>query len=365
MKAIFRDIFAGLKDHRMNRTKLHSMENIVFISMAAVICGAETWDEIEEFGNERIDWLSTYLDMPNGVPSHDTFNRFFSGLDTDKFEDCFRKWVSGIIGDMNEDVIAIDGKTIRGSRGRKRNPLHVVSAWSTRNGMSLGQVAVNEKSSEITAIPELLDALFVKGAVVTIDALGCQTAIAKKIVEKEADYILAVKGNNKTLRQDVEETIDRLYIDSVTESFNDNHGRIEKRKYTVVEDTIMLRACENWTNIKSIIKVESEVTNKITGSIDSSIRYYITSLPGDSEVLGRAIRSHWGIENNLHWMLDVAFNEDHSQKKNRNAVMNFSLLNKIALTALKNDSSTKVGIKSKRKKAGWGSSYLERILGLK
>lgn len=355
-------IFYELKDHRINRTKLHSMENIIFISLAAIISGAETWNEIQEFGEERYEWLSKHLDLPNGIPSHDTFNRFFSGLDTSKFEECFRKWVSSLGIETAGDIISIDGKTIRGSKGHAQSAIHMVSAWSKNAGITLGQIKTAEKSNEITAIPELLDALFLEGTIVTIDAMGTQTDIADKIVESKADYVLAVKGNQKYLMNGIMDSFKRIAPERhVVEDFG--HGRIEKRTYSVITDLKWIEMLDSWRDLKSIIRLDSEIHNKTTGVRTAETRYYISSLI-DVRKIATAIRSHWGIENSLHWMLDVAFSEDRNRKKNENAVVNFSLMNKIALDMLKREPSLKLGVKSKRLKAAWSLSYLEKVLSI-
>ena len=360
----FRDAFKDLKDHRMNRTKLHSLESILFISLAAIIGGAETWNEIEEFGNEKIDWFRKHLDIPNGIPSHDTFNRFFSTLDPDKFEECFRKWVNSFQRETLNDVVSIDGKSLRGSKRHNLHPVHVVSAWSKNLGMTLAQVSTSKKIGELTVIPDLLEALFIEGSIVTLDAMGAQMNIASKIVEKKADYVLQVKNNRRQMVRDIEFTFKALPVQSTHEFLDKDHGREERRFVSVIHEVDLLRKFEKWDNLSSIIKVESRSKINATGKIISSISYYISSLKTDAKHIGSAIRSHWGIENSLHWVLDVSFSEDHSRKMNKNAVLNFSLLNKVALDMLKKETSKKIGIKSKRMKAGWGTSYLEKVLGI-
>ncbi|MGV3630917.1 MAG: ISAs1 family transposase [Bacteroidota bacterium] len=352
------EIFSELRDHRVNRTKLHSMENIIFITMAAVICGAETWNEIEEYGKHKQKWLSTFLDMPNGVPSHDTFNRFFSGMNPENFENCFRKWVQSIVKTIKDDIVSIDGKTICGNRTLEESPLHVVSAWSNRHGLSLGQLKTFDKSNEITIIPELLDSLELSDSVVTIDAMGCQEKIAEKIISKNADYILAVKKNHPGLHEGIIDSFRFITPTSIDINEDFGHGRIEKRTCSMITDLSMIHGINKWKGVKSIVRVESERIIKNTGEIQPSIRYYITSLETDVENIANSIRSHWGIENSLHWMLDVAFSEDSGRKKNKNAALNFSIVSKIALTIIKKDTETKVGVKSRRKIAAWDDDYL-------
>lgn len=364
VKSRFSDIFSELKDHRMNRTKLHSLENIMFISLAAVISGAETWNEIEEFGNEKLDWLTKYLDLPNGVPSHDTFNRFFSTMNPDNFEAVFRKWVSTLQRETKGDVVSIDGKSIRGSKGTNLHPVHIVSAWSKNAGITLAQTHTDKKIGELNVIPELLDALFIEGSIVTLDALGAQVNIASKIVEKGADYVLQVKNNRKQMIRDIEFTFNHLPVSSKHEFVDRDHGRAEKRIVSVINEVDLLRNHEKWTNLKSIIKIESESKNITTGKTESHTSYYISSLDTDAKHIGSVVRSHWGIENSLHWVLDVAFSEDRGRKRDKNAVINFSLINKIALEMLRKESSTKIGVKSKRMKSAWSNSYLEKVIGL-
>lgn len=332
--------------------------------MAAIISGAETWNEIEDFGNEKIDWLTKYLDLPNGIPSHDTFNRFFSTLDPDKFENIFRKWVASFEREAKDDVVSIDGKSIRGCKTSPTSALHMVSAWSKNAGITLGQVKTPNKGSELAVIPELLDALFIEGSIVTIDALGAQPNIAEKIVEKGADYILQVKKNRKLTVKDIELAFQTMQPDSTNTTNDDAHGRVEKRKVSVINNSGQIRKAEQWANLQSIVMIESESVDKVTGAVDRSTAYYITSLSTNAQHIGGAIRSHWGIENSLHWMLDVAFSEDRSRKRNHNAVVNFSLMNKIALDYLKKETSIKSGIKSKRMKAAWSTTYLEKVMRL-
>lgn len=360
-----------MEDHRINRTKKHSMECILFITLAAVICGAETWDEIEEFGNARKEWIAKYVDIPNGIPSHDTFNRFFSSMDTAKFEKCFRSWITSLGIDTGDDIIPIDGKTIRGSLKHDRNAIHMVSAWSCNAGITLAQIKTPGKVDEINVIPELLDSLFMKGSIVTIDAIGCHYEFADKIVseEKQGNYVLQVKKNQMYLYRDIQfsfkemEGINTAF--HVIEEVDDkgNHGRMEKRTYTLLTETRGLRHPDRWKSVKGLVKVEKTSVNRITGEEQSCTRYYIASIT-DVKQVAKAIRGHWGIENNLHWMLDVAFSEDANRKRNENAVVNFSMINKIALYLLKKEQTSKMGVKSRRMKSGWDIKYLERVMGL-
>lgn len=342
--------------------------------MSAVMAGCETWNEIELFGKAKRDWLDRYIDISHGIPSHDTFNRFFSALDPDKFEDCFRGWISSIISKISEematseepvpDIISIDGKTIRGSRTYYEDAIHMVTAWSNQHKICLGQLRTSEKSNEIKAIPELLDSLFTEGSTITIDAMGCHTHIAEKIVNKNANYVIGVKANQKFLMQGIIDSFRFMPSVSEHQTLDGNHGRIETRNYSVISDLSMIQKAGTWPGLQSIIMVNSESVEKITGEITTSTRYYVSSLPADARNASHAIRSHWGIENELHWVMDVVFDEDRSRKRNRNAVINFSLLNKIALMTLKKDVSLNVGMKSKRRNAMMDSDYLSHLLSL-
>ncbi|KAA6309566.1 hypothetical protein EZS27_038966, partial [termite gut metagenome] len=287
------------------------MEDIIFITIAAVICGAETWNDIENYGKAKESWLRQYLQLPNGIPSHDTFNRFFSALDPDEFEQAFLSWIKDISELTDGDVVSIDGKSICGSRcGDSKRAIHIVSAWSKTNQLSIGQVKVNEKSNEITAIPKLLEVLAIKGCLVTIDAMGCQREIAAKIVDKGGDYLLSVKGNQGCLEEDAERTI--RFAKPTSEWVEDDfgHGRIEQRKCILYTDLSFIDKSEAWKNLTAIVKIEATRYSKSSGKEEKEVRLYITSSKENAEVIGKGVRSHWGIENNLHWQLDVSFNED-------------------------------------------------------
>ena len=352
-----------MKDHRIVRKKLHQLEDIVFITIAAVLSGAQSWYDIELYGKNKIDWLSSILTLPNGIPSHDTFNRFFASLDPQEFEKCFLNWVRALCEIYPGDVVAIDGKTIRGSRGTKfHSATHVVSAWSKSNQMIIGQLQVNQKSNEITAIPHLLDSLLLEGSIVTIDAMGCQREIARKIRSKKAEYILAVKENQPELLDDIRDSFKMLVPEESIVDIDFGHGRIETRKCSVIADLSLIEKPTLWKSLGSIIRVESERITKSTGIKQSETRYYISSLGTGAEHISNAIRSHWGIENNVHWSLDVSFSEDGSRKRAGNAAFNFSIILRIALNILKNDSETKSSIKAKRLLAGWDNQYLLKLL---
>lgn len=322
--ANLRSYISLMKDPRINRKKLHQLEDIVFITIAAVLSGAESWNDIELYGNQKKDWLSSFLALPNGIPSHDTFNRFFGALDPMEFEKCFSEWVQSLAKIYPGDVVAIDGKTIRGSRGRGfHSAAHIVSAWSQNNQMILGQIKVDQKSNEITAIPVLLDSLLLEGSIVTIDAMGCQKEIARKIRTKRAEYILAVKENQSELLDDILDSFKMLPSDQTVDHLDFGHGRIENRTCSIITDLSLIEKPQSWKSLSTIIRIESQRYIKSTGVTQSQTRYYISSLDASAEVFQKAIRSHWSIENNLHWSLDVIFNEDANRKRARNAAFNF------------------------------------------
>lgn len=354
----------SLPEHRMDRKKLHLAEDIVYITLAAVICGADTWEDISDFGKSKEDFLKDTLSLKNGIPSPDTFNRFFAGLNPSVFEANFIAWVKGLCS-KNSGVVAIDGKTVRGSRKEgNKSAIHMVSAFAAANGLVLGQVKANQKSNEITAIPELLKVLDIEGCIITIDAMGCQTKIASAIVEKEADYILAVKDNQKELYTDIVDTFRFAQKDKIIshEDIDAGHGRVETRICTVTNDLSLLTGAENWQDINTLVKIESSRFIKVSGETQSETRYYITSCKPNPKSISNAVRSHWGIENKLHWQLDVSFGEDKSRKRDRNAAENYSVILRMALNIIKNEKSSKRGVKGKRLKAGWDNQYLMKLL---
>jgi predicted transposase YbfD/YdcC len=361
--------FADLRDPRVERTREHLLEEILLLTIAAILSGCNGWNEIEDYAHSKRDWLQSFLTLPGGIPSHDTFNRVFSALDPEELEQGFIAWVSSIAKLTAGEVVAIDGKTLRGaSEPSKKGPdkraiVHMVSAWANSNNLVLGQRRVDEKSNEITAIPKLLDALELSGTVVTIDAMGCQRAIAEKIISKKADYILAVKENQGHLLEEIKDSFQMLSADAVAEEIDYGHGRIEQRRCSVIADLSLLGKVAEWASLKGLVRIESERCQKATGATETEIRYYITSLEADAGRLNRAIRQHWGIENKLHWVLDVGFSEDLDRKRAGNAAQNFSVLNRIALNLLKQDRSSKRGVHGKRLKAGWDNEYLLRLLG--
>lgn len=357
-------ILGQIKDFRRSHKQLHDLESILLIGIISVICGSETWNEMEQYARAKEGFLRGFLNLDNGIPSHDTFNRVFSSIDPDQFETCFVQWVSTLAKLNPKEVVAIDGKTIRGAKANgKKSPVHMVSAWANDNNLVLGQVKVSEKSNEITAIPKLLEVLSIENTIVTIDAMGCQTEIAEKIIDKKADYILAVKENQKQLCQEIEDEFKFGKTIQTHLSEDLGHGRIETRKCSTITDFQFIQDNKKWKNLRSIIKLESTREFKNSDKpTETSVRYYISSLKAAPQDFQHAIRSHWGIENKLHWTLDVAFGEDASRKRKENAPQNFSTLNKIALNLLKNEKSSKIGVKSRRMKAGWDNQYLIKVL---
>jgi predicted transposase YbfD/YdcC len=305
------------------------------------------------------------LTLPSGIPSHDTFNRVFAALDPEQLEKGFVAWVSSIAKLTAGEVVAIDGNALCGTRKPGTKAIvHMVSAWAEGNGLVLAQRKVDEKSNEITAIRKLLEALELSGTVVTIDAMGCQRSIAAKIVAKQGDYILAVKDNQGTLMDGIKDSFRMLAADAVAEETDCGHGRVERRRCSVIADLSLVEKPNEWASLQGLVRIESERHHKATGKSEHETRFYITSLKPDAARLNRAIRQHWGIENKLHWVLDVGFSEDRCRKRAGHAAQNFSILNRIALNILKQDKSSKRGIKGKRLNAAWNHPYLLKLLGV-
>jgi predicted transposase YbfD/YdcC len=362
------DAFGDLKDPR-SRSPEYALSELLVVAIAAILSGADSWVGIATWGEAKIEWLRQYLTLANGVPSHDTFGRVFAMLDAKHFEACFVRWVGGLCRGLEGKVVAIDGKTVRRSHRLGQGAIHLVSAYCGALRVSLGQVKTEAKSNEITAIPALLEALLLKGAVVTIDAMGCQEGIAQKIVQGGADYVLAVKDNQPSLCEALRELFaahDARGLKTVrfgehTEIGKD-HGRIETRRCVVSEDIQWLAQRERWCGVRSVAMIES--TRQIGEQSSTERRYFISSLRVDAKRLGEAIRAHWGIENSMHWVLDVAFGEDQCRARVKNAAQNFAILRRIVINLLRADPSTKVGAKTKRLKASADDRYRAHILGL-
>jgi predicted transposase YbfD/YdcC len=363
--------FAALTDPRADQGKDHLLLDLLTIALCAVICGADSFVEMEQFGTAKREWFATFLALPNGIPSHDTFGRVFAALDPDQFGRCFLAWVRAALPAGDAAVIAVDGKTARRShdRGAGKAAIHMVSAWASASGITLAQVATDAKSNEITAIPVLLDLLALDGCVVTLDAMGCQTAIAAQIIAQGGDYVLALKENHADLHHEVA----HLFADADTTGGDDyeqqdaqtldgGHGRVERRRYRVLRDARTLAHLDpdsRWTGLRAVGRVIAE--RRVGGVATRETRYYLTSLT-DARRFGRAARAHWGIENGLHWVLDVAFREDESRVRVGASATNFAVLRRLALNLLKAERTAKVGIKAKRLKAGWDERYLLAVL---
>jgi predicted transposase YbfD/YdcC len=342
------------------------LTDIILLTISAVLSGASDWEEIELFGHSQLKWLKKHGRFTNGTPSHDTINRVISSIAPDQFNHCFVQWINEIFSPSKGEVIAIDGKRIRGSYDTNsgKSAIHMVSAFATDHGLCLGQVSTDEKSNEITAIPQLLDNLDIKGCTVTIDAMGCQTAIAKRIIDRGADYILAVKGNQGGLQQGIADTI--RFNDPIEIDTNEDigHGRIETRICRVFELSDHIENVDRWRNIKHIVEIESKRIIKSTGETSLEKRVYITSKKADAITFNKDIRNHWAIENKLHWVLDVTFGEDESRKRQKYAAENFNTISKIALTLLSNDTTLRKSKKKKRLAAALEASYREKLLNL-
>ena len=370
LKRLIMDEFLSvIRDPRVERTRKHSLETIIVVALLAVICGADGFVGIERFARAKEAWLATFLDMSGGVPSHDTFGRVFAVLDPRMLAQAFQRWTAVLAAASREKVIAIDGKTLRRSFKQAGDKVfvHMVSAWSASNGVVLGQVRTDEKSNEITAIPQLLDLIDVKGALVTIDAAGTQTAIAEKIVAKGGDYLLSVKANQPTLHDSMAEHfmgVGKLYNSfEYAESADHGHGRDEVRRAWVSHATEEISSAERWSRLSTFVRIES--TRTVNGKTSVENRYYISSRKRLSAKRGlEAVRVHWSIENQLHWVLDVAFSEDDSRVRAGNAAANFSAVRQLALGLLKQRTETKVGIKNRRLMAGWDDTFLLRVIGL-
>jgi len=360
------DHFAAIDDPRVERTKRHELIDILMISLCAVISGCDSWVDVEEYGKSKEQWFSTFLSLPNGIPSHDTFTRVFQNINADLFQQCFLNWVRTLTTEIDH-LISIDGKCLRGSNNFGESPICIVSAWASDNNIVLGQVKTKEKSNEITAIPELIDIIDVKGAVVSIDAAGCQKNIAKKIVDNGGDYLIALKGNQGNLHNDVSTFLESIQdnnvggknIERFETKIEKGHGRIEKRRCLISTDTHLLPITSDWCNMNTLVMIEAERYVHGKSSIDR--RFYVSSAKKNSEDFCYLVREHWAIENKLHWVLDVGFDEDRCRVREGNGAQNFATLRHMALNLIKKDKS-KGSVKTRRKKAGWDNSYLLQLL---
>jgi predicted transposase YbfD/YdcC len=367
-----------ITDPRVNRTKDHELIDILVIAICGLLCRAETFNEMEDFGNAKYDWFKTFLALPNGIPSHDTFNRVFSALDPEEFLEAFLNWTQGLRQAVPDEIVAMDGKALRRALTADQNPKYIVSAWAEENGLVLGQLKVDEKSNEITAVPQLLRVLELKGCIVTLDAMGCQKNIAKEIKEADAEYVLALKGNQNTLHREVKEFLD----DAVAESkagrplgappeakelvskkiVEKDHGRLETREYFQSAELDWLADRLKWEGLQTVGLVQA--TREIHGQISTERRYYLSSLPLDIERFARAVRGHWGIENKLHWVLDVHLGEDQSRARSGYAAENLATLRRFAINLLKSEKTKKRGIRGKQNNASWDHAYLLKLLSI-
>lgn len=363
--------FGCITDPRIERNKLHLLSDILTIAICASICGADKWEDVEDFGKAKENWFRTFLTLPNGIPSHDTFNRVFNRMDPKEFQKSFLSWINAASELIGGQVIAIDGKVLRRSHDRSvgKSAIDMVSAWATENHLVLGQVKVDEKSNEITAIPQLLKALEITGCIITIDAMGCQKSIAEEVVEQGAEYILSLKDNQgnlfedvKLLFDDLEESEYKAYPFDYHITVNKGHGRIETRECWTISETATLshlRGYADWKKLNTVSRIRAQ--RWIGDEKSCEDRYHIASVAGAEKVLS-AVRSHWGIENELHWTLDMTFDEDRSRVRKEYGAENLAVLRHIALNLLKQEKSCKRSVRGKRLLAGWNEDYLTKVL---
>jgi predicted transposase YbfD/YdcC len=372
--------FATIADPRVNRTRDHELIDILVLAICALLCRAETFNDMEDFGNAKLDWFKTFLALPNGIPSHDTFNRVFQALDPKQFQEAFLNWTQSVRQAIPNEIVAMDGKALRRALTDSKNPRYIVSAWAEDNGLVLGQLKVDEKTNEITAVPQLLRTLELSGCIVTLDAMGCQKNIAKEIKEADADYVLALKGNQGTVHHEVKAFLDQTVAEAQAQSsvglstsiaaarlvsrkiVEKDHGRLETREYFQSAELGWFADKNQWEGLQSVGMVQA--TREINGQISTERRYYLSSLPLDIERFARAVRGHWGIENKLHWVMDVRFGEDQSRARNGHAAENLATLRRLALNLLKTDKTKKRGIRGKQNNASWDHAYLLRLLGV-
>ena len=362
----FIDFFKTVPDHRLERKKLHRVEEILLLVFCATIAGCDGWKDVELFGKTKLATLKQYLPYKNGIPSDDTLRRFFRMLDPEKFEGCFIAWVKSFQLKLNEKIVAIDGKTSRRSFDGEEKAMHMISAFASESGIVLGQLKVDGKTNEITAIPELLDLIDVEGATVTTDAMGCQIKVVEKIVEKKAHYVLGLKGNQSTLHDNVALLFDKkpkkMQFFSCVEN-DKGHGRIETRKCTVSADIDWLKTEHpNWKNLTSIVEIES--IREIKGKASIEKRYYISDHAANPELILNATRQHWGVENKLHWVLDICFGDDQSRIRKGNAPQNMAIIKKTVLNLFRivKNQMKHVSFKQMRKLAGWDNEFLNTVL---
>lgn len=373
------DHLRELPDPRVNRTRHHELADILVISICTLLCGGESFYDMEDFGKAKKDWFATFLPLPNGIPSHDTFTRVFSILDPASFQDCFMRWTQSLREAIDREIVAIDGKALRHAREAGGDIRYIVNAWAGANRLILGQLKVPDKTNEITAVPTLLRALELAGCIVTTDAMGCQKKIAREIIEADADYVLALKGNHETVHEEVMSFLDHeiarhaapapprmtgtpepAVTFATLETADKGHGRLEIRRYYQSTDLGWFADLDEWEGLKSVGMVES--IRRIKGVRSIEKRYFLSSLPLDVGQFAGAVRDHWGVENSCHWVLDVVMREDQSRARTGSAAENLATLRRLALNLLNREKTKKRGIKGKQLNASWDHSYLLRLL---
>jgi predicted transposase YbfD/YdcC len=373
------ECFKDLPNPRVEAMCDHKLIDVLVIAVCCLLCGGEGFNDMEDFGKAKFDWFKSFLELPNGIPSHDTFNRVFAALKPKRFLECFVRWTEGLRQAIAQEVVALDGKALRRALRKGQAAQYVVSAWAEGNGLVLGQLKVEDKSNEITALPKLLRALELSGCIVTIDAMGCQKKIAKEIKEADADYVLALKGNQETVHEEVKSFLDAALAErqvprlpgaklskeaetlAFLETVEKDHGRIEIRRYYQSDVLDWFADKDKWEGLQSVGMVQS--LREIDGKTTEEWRYYLSSLPLDIETFARAVRSHWGVENKVHWTMDVCFREDQSRARTGHAAENLATLRRLALNMLKREKTKKRGIKGKQLNASWDHVYLLRLLG--
>lgn len=372
--------FKDLTDPRVDRTKDHDLIDVLIIAVCCLLCAGESFNDMEDFGKAKHAWFKGFLKLRNGIPSHDTFNRVFQALDPKQFLECFLRWTQSVRQAVPQEIVALDGKALRRAMNKSESPRYVVSAWAESNNLVLGQLKVDEKSNEITAVPELLRVLELAGCIVTVDAMGCQKKIAKEVIEADADYVLALKGNQETVHEEVKSFLDSsleeqkkprpkgavisqevLALKSC-QTLEKDHGRIEKRTYYQSDYLDWFADKNKWEGLRSVGMVES--TREVDGQVTTERRYYLSSLKSDVQTFARAVRGHWGVENKLHWVMDVCFREDQSRAREGYAAENLATLRRLALNLLKRETTKKRGIRGKQLNASWDHPYLLRLLGV-
>jgi predicted transposase YbfD/YdcC len=372
--------FAQVPDPRINRRKDHELIDILVIAICTLLCAGESFNDMEDFGKAKLDWFKTFLKLANGIPSHDTFNRVFAAIDPKQFLECFLRWTQSLRQAVHQEIVALDGKALRRALDKDQGVKYIVSAWAESNGLVLGQLKVADKSNEITVVPELLRVLELSGCIVTIDAMGCQKKIAKEIIEADADYVLALKGNQETVHEEVKTFLDHTLTQSQVrrppgaklpkaaanlaflETVDKDHGRFEIRRYYQSAELDWFADRHKWEGLQSVGVVES--IRETAGKRTIERRYFLSSLPLGVATFARAVRSHWGVENKVHWIMDVCFREDQSRARAGYAAENLATLRLLAINLLQGEKTKKRGIRGKQLNAGWDHAYLLRLLGI-